>query len=285
MTYFASLFHKRLLSKRLRGLASLSHDRRSGDVPGVICANCLEEISADPALTDDALTDEHVVPKAWYPATTPATIQRWTVPSHRRCNQKNGLDEEYALQSFATIVDPETPATAGIWPTVLRGVQPQSGRNARDAKKRAESYRRLMARTAPIGSLTRDQLQHAYRSLTNAEGAEMVIFVDSARVDRVLEKIVRCAIYKLRGAPPPAIAKVRAQIVPHDLLLATAGEMAGYLRWHDLGPGCKIGEASTSDSGARGEIVHLLLWESVYVQGIALWQLPGWAILAKPLVL
>jgi hypothetical protein len=61
-----------------------------------LCALCGEVISEDPADPEDAETAEYVpalqfIPKSMRPGLRGAL---WKVPSHKRCNQAEKLDEE-----------------------------------------------------------------------------------------------------------------------------------------------------------------------------------------------
>jgi hypothetical protein len=60
------------------------------------CALCGEPIAANPSDPEDTKTDEHVPPLQFFPkAMRPQLRDKlWTVPSHRRCNQRHKSDEE-----------------------------------------------------------------------------------------------------------------------------------------------------------------------------------------------
>jgi hypothetical protein len=65
-----------------------------------ICALCGEEIQKQ----DE--TVEHVPPKLFYPKCLRPTIREpfWTVPSHRNCNEKYRMDEEYFYHFLMPLV-------------------------------------------------------------------------------------------------------------------------------------------------------------------------------------
>jgi hypothetical protein len=65
-----------------------------------ICALCGVEIQKQ----DE--TVEHVPPKLFYPKSVRSTIREpfWTVPSHRTCNEKYRLDEEYFYHFLMPLV-------------------------------------------------------------------------------------------------------------------------------------------------------------------------------------
>src|ERR1035437_6096748 len=57
------------------------------------CVHCLR-------FTDD-ITRDHVFPDSWYPESTPATVQRWTVPCCQPCNKELGVVESDLLVRLA----------------------------------------------------------------------------------------------------------------------------------------------------------------------------------------
>ena len=59
-------------------------------------------------------TKDHVFPRSWYPKTTPANVQRWTVPSCAECNGKFGEMEKELFVRLALCVDPRKAQAAGL---------------------------------------------------------------------------------------------------------------------------------------------------------------------------
>ena len=50
-------------------------------IPGR-CVHCLHEV--------DAITDDHLFPRSWYPTTTPQNLEKWKFPACGRCNREYG---------------------------------------------------------------------------------------------------------------------------------------------------------------------------------------------------
>jgi hypothetical protein len=59
-------------------------------------------------------TKDHVFPRSWYPKTTPANVQRWTVPSCADCNGKFGELEKELFIKAAMCVGPVKAEAAGL---------------------------------------------------------------------------------------------------------------------------------------------------------------------------
>jgi hypothetical protein len=74
------------------------------------CALCGEE------MTREEKTDEHVPPKLFYPRAMRPSIKArlWTVPSHRACNEKYKLDEEYLYYFMMGMVARQNPVMGDV---------------------------------------------------------------------------------------------------------------------------------------------------------------------------
>ena len=81
------------------------------------CVHCLKNV--------EDLTRDHVFPKAWYPANTPQNLERWTIPSCRKCNEEYGRLEEDLLFRLGMCLDPEDAKSSGIADKVLRAIDPE----------------------------------------------------------------------------------------------------------------------------------------------------------------
>ncbi len=100
------------------------------------CVHCL-----DPATTDD-----HLIPDSWYPDSTPANQERWTVPSCRSCNTKYGRLEQDLLFPLALGMDPGDPRSQGLSDRVLRSMNPAAGVGDRDIRHRRARLRKFGSR-------------------------------------------------------------------------------------------------------------------------------------------
>lgn len=81
------------------------------------CVHCLQKV--------DNLTRDHVFPSAWYPDNTPENVQRWTIPSCKKCNEEYGRLEEDLLLRLGMCISPEDAKSSGITDKVLRSIDPQ----------------------------------------------------------------------------------------------------------------------------------------------------------------
>jgi hypothetical protein len=111
--------------------------RRTRRVPGNRgkCAYCGEA---------PGLEDEHVFPESWYPDTTPADLEKLTVPSCGPCNRRWHKVEDRLLFELSVVIDPDAPEASGIWERQLRALTAEKGRNADDAKHRSRRATKLI---------------------------------------------------------------------------------------------------------------------------------------------
>lgn len=64
------------------------------------------------ATDDDGITREHVPPKQFYPKSLRGGLNLWTVPTHKSCNNKYKLDEEYFFHALYPLVANANPQIA-----------------------------------------------------------------------------------------------------------------------------------------------------------------------------
>jgi len=91
-----------------------------------------------------ALEDEHVFPDSWYPTTTPTGTPRIKVPSCPECNREFGRVEERLQRVWAMCIDVADPASKGVYERVSRSLSARHGRNAKDARIRAGTRRKMI---------------------------------------------------------------------------------------------------------------------------------------------
>ncbi len=100
------------------------------------CVHCL--------VTSDQINNDHIFPKAWYPADTLASFQRWTVPSCIKCNTEHGKNEQDLLIRLGLCIDPKDNRASGIAGKALRSIKPESGKNPKDKISRHGKRKQLL---------------------------------------------------------------------------------------------------------------------------------------------
>ena len=194
------------------------------------CVHCLR-------FTDD-ITNDHVFPDSWYPESTPVTVQRWTVPCCRRCNEQFGVMESDLLVRLALCLDPETEAAKGLSEKAFRSLGINAGEVAPNEREHRENRRlKLAAEFIPIAA--GEHLPGAIPGIDEEQGsAKSVVPIPWAALAIIAEKIARGCEYKINGKKliePPYGIRVRVSqsdvVEPQLLLNSTA---------IDFGPGCQV---------------------------------------------
>ncbi|MEX6634089.1 hypothetical protein [Hyphococcus lacteus] len=251
----------------------------------MFCALCLKKIENTQLHAKAPKSKEHVIPFAWYPDSTPETVQRWTVPSHEDCNGSFSGDEEYVFRKLACICDPNDEAATGIWDRALRGMQPEKGRNLRDQRSRARAFEKFMKDVRPASKASEQMLKNSLRGLTNTTLAQSLLTIDSDKLERVMTKIVKCISYWINKKPPDKSAVIKhrwlglSQLVDEGFSYCSNGQL------HDLGPGIKIKHRAIKESGVHAEEIVIFLWRSVIIHAIIYWDLSHKFVYADPVLL
>ena len=201
-----------------------------GESPKGRCVHCLR-------FTDD-ITDDHVFPYSWYPESTPATVQRWTVPCCRPCNKNLGAMESDLLVRMALCLDPKSEAAKGLSQKALRSLGIDAGELAPKEREHREN-RRLKLKAEFIPASAGEQMPGAIPGLAEKPGpAEHVVPIPWAGLSIIAEKIARGCEYKIRGEkfvePPHA---VRTRVSKPDIV---EPQFLSHRTIIDFGPGCQV---------------------------------------------
>lgn len=199
------------------------------ELPKGRCVHCLR-------FADD-ITDDHVFPYSWYPESTPATVQRWTVPCCKRCNKELGAMESDLLVRLALCLDPKSEAARGIPEKALRSLGIDAGELTPKEREHREKRRlKLKAELIPLPAV--EQAPGAIPGLVRHSGpAEFALPIPWAGLSIVAEKIARGCEYKLKSKkfvePPYA---VRTCVTEPDVVSPL---FLSHRKVIDFGPGCQ----------------------------------------------
>ena len=208
-------------------------------------------------------TEDHVFPKAWYPDSTPQTVNRWTAPSCRRCNKESGEREQELLLYMGLCVDPRKLEAAGIAERVKRsfgiGVK---GLSPKETRIREARKNRVLASLKPFSE---NQQEHIIPGLGPHHGfplkQQIALEIPSEAVYEVSKKIVRgCEFWLANG---------RIIDEPYDLsvYLAPQEEIADVLRMFQpfgpihRGPGFRIRRAATREDPLSA-LYEIWIWDT-----------------------
>jgi hypothetical protein len=216
------------------------------------CVHCLR-------FSED-ITSDHVFPDSWYPESTPATVQRWTVPCCRLCNEQFGTLESDLLVRLALCLDPEAEAAKGISENALRSLGIDAGELALKEREHREN-RRLKLKAEFIRVTGGDHLPGVIPGIAQEPApGEYVVPIPWAGLAIIAEKIARGCEYKINRRkfvePPYA---VRTRVSKPDLV-----EPQFLLRRKviDFGPGCQVIRIFANEDENIVQY-RILIWQSL----------------------
>lgn len=146
------------------------------------CIHCLKYV--------EETTDDHVFPKSWFPASTPSSVQRWTAPSCRDCNNSLGKLEEQLLSRFALTIEPQKLEASGLGARVLRSYG--IGAKNLNSKEQAIREKRRKAIEAEIRNFAGSKsIVPGSKPVSNESGKlPPAIPIDGSMMSKVYAKIV-----------------------------------------------------------------------------------------------
>jgi hypothetical protein len=141
------------------------------------------------------MTDDHVFPNSWYPESTPATVQRWTVPCCRTCNKDLGAMEADLLVRLALCLDPDSKPARGLSKKALRSLGIDAGELPPREREHRENRRlKLKAEFIPVAEI--EQMPGTIPGI-DRKPTEYVVPIPWAGLSIIAEKIARGFEYKL----------------------------------------------------------------------------------------
>lgn len=216
------------------------------------CVHCLEEL--------DSETKDHVFPASWYPDSTPADVQRWTVPSCADCNGRLGKLEKQAFVRLALCADPRKAEASGMSKKALGSLGiGVSDLDDMEKKHREALLRKVFAEPKPLRNQKIPLLPGVGPHAGFPAGDQMTIVFPPGVLEPVSQKIVRGCEFKLNGeayVEPPL--KVKIYFV-HD---QGAEDLTAFLDWlpaTTVGPGFHVARGQALPA----EGVHIVLYRIV----------------------
>ena len=146
-----------------------------------------------------ANTRDHVYPKSWYPTSTDASVQRWTVPSCEECNKNLGEVEKQLLIRLGLGVDPDCIEASGISMKALRslgvGVELSAAEKPHRYKQRAKILSEMKPFLEIKGKFPLVPGTKPHKGFP--EDVQYTITVPGRMLEKLAEKIVRGLEFKL----------------------------------------------------------------------------------------
>ena len=152
------------------------------------CIYCLEH--------SDNITVDHVIPRSWYPDTTPMNQEKWKAPCCEGCNNRYSKIEKNLLERIGLCLDPKDVVTMGIPQKALRALKPSFGKDKKDSVSRAKKGDSIKSKLYQIRG---DSLKGVLPHFGPKQGVinESPATVDISELDllKIGEKLIRGMLY------------------------------------------------------------------------------------------
>lgn len=222
------------------------------------CVYCLGEFPRA------QMTDDHVIGRAWYPDTTPATVKRLTAPACKNCNNNRyAAMERYALVRLAMCIDTTDPAAAGIYGKAMRSIDPAAAKGDKDKRHRKQQREAFMRDLLPIDGVSKGVLPFSARNFE--AGSRTGLKIGAQQLDSLIEKWVRGFYFCIHGRPMSKSGKVQVFHVADNRALEAFERIWNLARVIDGGAGVQVRCWSAQDSERREEIYAFFIWNFVRI--------------------
>ena len=223
------------------------------------CVHCLKHF--------DDITSDHVLPKSWYPKTTPANTAKWQMPSCSDCNSKYGKIEEELLINIGLCVDPLDYESFGIADKVMRSINPIYGRNEKDSnlrQKRREKVVREAVNPAkmPIASIFPNFGFHAH---TDPE-EQLAVLVSDKNLKAIGEKLIRGITWVIDENYIDVDHQIKIYFFHEHLAGPFLEPINRYGKEYSLGPGIRILRAIAKEDPISG-LYLIEIWKKLRMYG------------------
>lgn len=228
------------------------------------CVHCLQE-------TPD-ITADHLFPKSWYPATTPANLEKWSFPACHPCNRDYGRLEEALRIKLSACIDPNAEASAGIWSKTLDSFNPNRAKTPLDAFKRKLARAKFLKGLMPAPSAS---TQGILPEIDPARPkGNQALLINARDLHKFIEKLVRGTVYITEQRYITEDQKVTVAIIDrsNEAEFLTILEKFGEL--YERGPGIRIRKAVAHEARANAMFVFDV-WNQFRFYGSVLDLEPG----------
>ena len=151
--------------------------------PGT-CVHCLGEF--------DVRNWDHVLPRSWYPTSTPQNLHKWQIPTCKKCNSDYGKLEEELLVMLALTVTPRTEKSSGIYERALRSIDQSAGKDQRDKRARKARLEKIKQTMLEGREIPNEGIYPGLGERWNRTPEDQTaIMIPEAHIRKFCEKIVR----------------------------------------------------------------------------------------------
>jgi hypothetical protein len=127
-------------------------------------------------------------------------MEKWKVPTCKKCNSDYGRLEEELFVMLAMTVDPTNHGSSGIYQRALRSIDESQGKGKRDRLARRSLQQRVLKSMLHGDQIPNEGIYPGLGERWNRPREEQVaLLVPAAHIRRLCEKIVRGVTYIENG--------------------------------------------------------------------------------------
>lgn len=205
------------------------------------CVYCLDNF--------DEGTRDHVLPRAWYPDTTPQNLEKWKVPCHEECNNKYSQLERNLLISLGLCVDPKEAKVSGIADKALRSIDPEQAKNERDKRARQNSREKIKKEISKLDSIPMNGVLPNFGPKSNATyPPHLAITIQSDKLKAFACKLVRGMHYVINKSFIEENDKIEIFFAKDNSEVKNVNQkISRYGQTHSIEPGITVGHVFSED--------------------------------------
>lgn len=208
-------------------------------------------------LVADGVTEDHGVPRSWYPNSSVPNAAKVKAPACRECQERMKVVEEEALVPLALSLDPNDPGACGVPQAAWRSMDPTLARNEIDRRSRIARRNRIRAM-----AFVPDSSAGALPGCGPEGRSALALPLREKALLTFGEKLTRVVFwseYQQLIGPDCQIATHIAKRGADELVIASAIRAGRRL---DVPPGIRLAVSRASDDPRAGLVV-VDLWQRV----------------------
>lgn len=156
------------------------------------CVYCLSSLGP--------ITIDHVIPRSWYPGTTPPHQEKWKVPCCQECNRRYSKIEKNLLERIGLCLDPKDELVKGIPQKALRAFKAKFAKNKKDALHRSLKRDAIIRKLYELkGTELKGVLPHFGPSQGTIKSNHATVQISDNELNEIGKKFVRGMLYVTKG--------------------------------------------------------------------------------------
>jgi len=207
-------------------------------------------------------TWDHVFPKGWYPDDTPQNIEKWKIPSCRKCNAEYGQIEEELGVIIPLVLGPDAPNARGMYQKALRALDASKGRNVKDRIRRAKKRDKILRHMQVLKDLhiPPTAVYPGFEERWGRPKEEQIpLSIPAKALNRLVEKIVKGIVYIEDKRYLDSSTEIEHLVITDQNASPIKAVLEKHGIQHSRGPGIEVSRAVTQEDGVSA-LYAITVW-------------------------